>query len=162
MKHILRALILCTAVQGGVALAAGPQAPASEAAAGYKVIRAEFGLLDFKKAGPPKFAPAQVVPHVTGQGYGWVIAIRNTKSKVKWREEITLPARPASWGAADPKGVRFISRDGLTAVTEIEDSPPRGVISNAWTIAAGDPKGHYVIRVFIDGTLAKVFEFDVK
>ena len=43
------------------------------------------------------------------------------------------------------------------------DAPPiDGVIQNIWVVAPGDPKGHYIMRVTIDGGNQQVFEFDVQ
>lgn len=128
----------------------------------YEVIRAEFGILGQENSGKPGLVPATVVPLKPNQGYGWVIFLRTAKKKITWREEFTLPAKPGTWGDPEPLGTRSVSSDGRTSVTEREVSPEQGAIFNAWTVAPGDPKGRYVIRVFIEGSLAKVFEFDVE
>jgi hypothetical protein len=47
-------------------------------------------------------------------------------------------------------------------VTEREVAPDQGLIFNTWSVAAGDPAGKYVIRVFVEGALAKTFEFEVR
>jgi hypothetical protein len=67
-----------------------------------------------------------------------------------------------TWGDAEHLGARSVSNDGRTSVTEREVSPERGVIFNSWTVASGDPKGRYVIRGFVEGSLTKTFEFEVK
>ncbi|SFN66513.1 hypothetical protein SAMN05660284_02008 [Formivibrio citricus] len=88
--------------------------------------------------------------------------LRTDKPKIKWREEFTLPAKPDTWGNPEPLGTRSVSTDGRVSITEREVSPERGIIFNSWAVAPGDPKGRYVIRVFIEGVLASVFEFDVQ
>lgn len=127
-----------------------------------EVVRAEFGLFNPPGSGKPAFAPVKVVPLVPNQGYGWIILLRTDKQKIKWREEFTLPAKPGTWGEPEPLGARSVSSDGRVSMTEREVTLDRGVIFNTWAVAPGDPKGHYVIRVFIEGTLARVFEFDVQ
>jgi hypothetical protein len=126
------------------------------------VTSGEFGLFNFSDPSKPSFVPSALVPLVPDQAYGWIIRVRTEKAKIKWREEFTLPAKPTTWGAAEPVGTRSVSNDGRTSVTEREVSPDRGLIFNSWSVAPGDPKGRYIIRVFIDGFLARVFEFEVK
>jgi hypothetical protein len=36
------------------------------------------------------------------------------------------------------------------------------VIFNFWSIAPGDPKGRYTLRVMLEGMLVSSFEFDVE
>ncbi|WP_146076095.1 hypothetical protein [Caldimonas caldifontis] len=129
---------------------------------GYEVVRAEFGIFNQPNSGKPAFVPATVVPLTPNQGYGWIMLLRTTKPKIRWREEFTLPAKPNTWGDPEPLGTRSVSTDGRTSVTEREVSPDRGLIFNTWAVAPGDPKGRYVIRVFVEGSLVKVFEFDVQ
>jgi hypothetical protein len=129
---------------------------------GYEVIRAEFGITNQEDSGKPAFVPATVVPLTPNQGYGWIMLLRTAKQRIKWREEFTLPAKPNTWGDPEPLGTRSVSTDGRTSVTEREVSPDHGVIFNFWEVAPGDPRGRYVIRVFIEDSLARVFEFDVQ
>jgi hypothetical protein len=126
------------------------------------VIGGDFGLFNLSDPSKPSFVPSASVPLVPDQAYGWIIRIRTDKAKIKWREEFTLPFRPWTWGPAEPLGTRSVSNDGQTSVTEREVSTDRGLIFNSWSVASGDPKGKYIIRVFIEGSLAKTFEFDVK
>ncbi|MES2949682.1 MAG: hypothetical protein V4858_14160 [Pseudomonadota bacterium] len=143
------------------AISALPE-PSKNAAASTIVTSGEFGLFNLSDPSKPSFVPSASVPLVPDQAYGWIIRVRTDKAKIKWREEFTLPATPTTWGVAEPVGTRSVSNDGRTSVTEREVSPDRGVIFNSWSVAPGDPKGRYTIRVFIDGSLAKAFEFDVK
>lgn len=129
---------------------------------GHEIVGGHFGLFDFSDSNKPKFVRAKVVPLIPNQAYGWIIRLRTDKSKIKWREEFSLPIKPATWGPAESSGSRSVSTDGRVSVTEREVSPDRGVILNSWTVAPGDPKGHYVIRVFVEDSLAKTFEFDVQ
>lgn len=128
---------------------------------GFKVTSASFGLFDFpdKKL---KFTPTNVVPRVPNQSYGWIIGLQTDRKTVKWREKVTLPARPATWGEPLPKDTRVISKDGRVAITEREVPVDKGVIYNVWTISPGDPKGHYSVQVSIQHALAASFEFDVR
>jgi hypothetical protein len=128
----------------------------------YEVVRADFGLFNSPESGKPLFVPTKVVPLTPNQGYGWIMLLRTDKPKIEWREEFTLPVKPDTWGDPEPLGSRSVSTDGRISITERVVSPERGLIFNSWAVAPGDPKGRYVIRVFIEGSLAKVFEFDVQ
>lgn len=143
------------------AISALPEKP-TNAAVSIKVLGGEFGLFNFSDPSKPSFVPSALVPLVPDQAYGWIIRIRTDKAKIKWREEFTLPVKPTTWGAAEPVGTRSVSNDGRTSVTEREVTPDQGLLFNSWSVAPGDPKGIYIIRVFIEGTFAETFEFEVK
>lgn len=127
-----------------------------------KVIYAEFGLFNAEPSNNLVFQPTNKIPLIPNQGYGWIIKLHTTKPTIKWREEFTLPLEPKTWGTPELLGVRSISSDSRTSTTVREVSPDDGVIFNAWEVAPGDPIGHYTIRVFIENTLIKTFEFDVQ
>jgi hypothetical protein len=40
--------------------------------------------------------------------------------------------------------------------------PQGSIIYNVWTVAPGEPKGRYVIRVTVEGSAERTFEFDVR
>jgi hypothetical protein len=92
--------------------------------------------------------------------FGWVIELKSPAKVVHWREQLTLPAAPETWGEAEAQG-RHISSDGRTAVTERDQVVDGGAIFNRWVLAPGDPKGHYVITVDVPGAPQQRFEFDV-
>jgi hypothetical protein len=46
--------------------------------------------------------------------------------------------------------------------TEREVAPNRGFIYNRWAVAAGDPKGLHVVRVYVEGKLVRTFEFEAE
>lgn len=121
------------------------------------VVRAEFGL--FNASG---FVPSNRVPLVEGQTYGWRIVLKTNKTKVRWREEFTLPVAPATWGDAETKGLNSVSSDKRVSVMEREESSVDGVIVNSWAVVAGDPVGHHVMRVLIDNRYEYIFQFDVQ
>ena len=121
-----------------------------------KVVSAEFGLLN------PEFQSTTKVPFQPGQQYGWIVQLDTRKDTVRWREEFTLPAAPESWGSEEVEGEQAVSEDQKISVTQREVQPEDGLISNFWEVAAGDPKGRYTIRVFVEDTLVATFEFDVE
>lgn len=161
MNRLRSFLSLIVLVVSG-SVTAAPSKGTVGAPSNYEIVRAEFGIFNQANSGKPTFAPTTTVPLTPNQGYGWIMVLRTTKPKIKWREEFTLPVKPDTWGDPEPLGTRSVSTDGRTSVTEREVSPERGLIFNMWTVAPGDPKGRYVIRVFVEGSLAKVFEFDVQ
>jgi len=122
-----------------------------------QVVRAEFGL--FNASG---FVPSNKVPLVEGQTYGWRIVLKTNKTKVRWREQFTLPVAPATWGDAEIKGLNKVSNDKRVSVMEREETPVDGVIVNSWAVAAGDPVGHHWMRVLIDNRYEHIFQFDVQ
>lgn len=134
----------------------------TQSAASAKIISGDFGLFNLNNPQGPSFTPASVVPFIENQAYGWVIRLQTSKPTVKWREELVLPAKPATWGDPEPLGKRSISPSGRASITEREVAPEKGMIFNAWSVAPGDPKGKYVIRVFVDGALVKTFRFEVQ
>jgi hypothetical protein len=128
-----------------------------------EVLHAEFGLFNPATAGKPVLTPSAVVPFKKGQRYGWLIVLRTTKPKVKWREEFTLPSPPSTWAGDElPAASQTVSQDRMTSIVELDAIPIDGVIENVWEVAPGDPKGHYIIRVTIDGGNQQVFEFDLQ
>ncbi len=145
-----------------VSLAWGATTAESPTVEPVEIVKAEFGLFNGPESGKPAFVPATIVPLEKDQCYGWIILIKTNKEMVKWREEFTLPAPPETWGEGQKQGVSTISADKKTCVTEREVKPDQGIIYNIWSVAPGDPKGHYIIRVIVEGKAERTFEFDVK
>jgi hypothetical protein len=128
-----------------------------------EVLRADFGLFDTTQSGKWVLTPSAVVPLKQGQHYGWSILLKTSRPTVKWREEFTLPAPPSTWSGDEPAAEgQTISPNGMTSVVESDAVPINGVIEHVWEVAPGDPKGHCIIRVTIDGGNQQVFEFDVQ
>jgi hypothetical protein len=128
-----------------------------------EVLHADFGLFKSAPGGERVFKPSTVVPLKNGQHYGWSIVLRTSKPKVRWREEFTLPSPPSTWTSEEwPGASQTISQDRMTSIFESDAIPINGVIENIWEVAPGDPKGHYTIRVTIDGGNQQVFEFDLQ
>ncbi|SFN48493.1 hypothetical protein SAMN05660284_01602 [Formivibrio citricus] len=161
MNRLIALLSLIALVLCGPAVAL-PLNPTDGPSRVFEVVSADFGLFNSAESGRPLFESVKVVPLTPDQSYGWVILLRTNKPTIKWREEFTLPTKPDTWGAPESQGTRSVSTDGRVSITEREVSPERGIIFNSWAVAPGDPKGRYVIRVFIEGSLAHVFEFDVQ
>jgi hypothetical protein len=133
-----------------------------EIAPEVKIVRAEFGLFNAPQSGKPAFVPTLTVPFEINQAYGWVIQVSTTKQKVRWREEFTLPAPPKTWTEVKKSESQTFSGNGKTCVLEGETKAGTSVIHNSWTVVPGDPKGRYVIRVTIEDSEDRVFEFEVK
>jgi hypothetical protein len=123
----------------------------------FKVLKAEFGVIV-----PGGFQPATKVPFKEGQSFGWVIQVDTKRDTVKWREELRLPSAPQSWQADEQSGKHTVSADRRTSILEREAKVENGVIFNFWSIAPGDPKGRYTLRVMLEGMLVSSFEFDVE
>jgi hypothetical protein len=146
----------------------GPQAAraqdtsAPQVASKLQLTGAVFGIFVQDTAGNPVFKPAAVVPNVPNQIYGWVIRVQTNSDSVHVHEEFTLPKAPLTWGEAVPGVTQTISADGRTSVTDRLSPVQNGVILGPWTVAAGDPTGHYTIRVVVEDAPPQIFQFDVR
>jgi hypothetical protein len=126
------------------------------------VVKASFGTFKQSASGSFEFKEAAVVPLTPGQQYGWVIQLGDSPPKLRWLEELTLPSAPESWGPNEAIGTRTITDGARVSNTEREVEPVNDVIFNIWSVAPGDPSGHYKIRVFISGVKILDFEFEVR
>lgn len=123
-----------------------------------EIINAEFGLINNNQ-----FIASDKVPLITGQLYGWRIQLKTNKTKIKWKEQFILPKAPKTWGELNQiDGKNSISNDKRVSITEREVIPENGIIYNAWSVANGDPKGRYMIRVLIENQQERVFTFNVE
>lgn len=126
------------------------------------IVLAEFGLFNPLETGEELFVVSRKVPLKENQSFGWVIILGTKKPIIRWREEMTLPAAPVTWGSVEPQDGRIITNDRRTSIIEREVMPYQGLISHSWVVAPGDPKGHYIIRIIVENRLQEVFEFDVE
>lgn len=125
------------------------------------VTQATFGVYRTEQAGQLILEPASTVPFSVGQQYGWVMRLRTSRQRIRWREELTLPSVPNTWGS-ERIGSRTITADNRSITTEREVSIDSGYIFNAWKIEPGDPTGHYRIVVSVEDGPSHTFSFDVK
>lgn len=147
---------------GLVACAATPTDQPTQATQTGNVVSAEFGVLEYGRPGELVLKPTNVIPLRVRQNYGWRIVLRNPPATVRWREEFTLPSKPVSWGGGARAGQRSLAGDGRTLVTERTVKPVGGVISNAWQVLPGDPRGRHQIKVSVDGKLVTTFDFELR
>jgi hypothetical protein len=127
-------------------------------AARVRIVRAEFG--PFRPDGT--LLPGTTVPRAVDQAYGWRMNLNTRLTSVRVREELTLPAEPATWGDPEPGLKRKVSADGRTALTELTLELRAGQVSQAWAVAPGDPKGEYLLKVKVEGAPEQVFRFRVQ
>ncbi len=115
------------------------------------VIEVLFGITRESADGEPKFLETRVVPYTPGQRYGWTMSVRTGRERVRVREELTMPAPPASWGrtATDPRAT--LSKDRRRAVVEEETTLDR--MGRSWIIDRGDPRGLYKLRLYVEDVL---------
>jgi hypothetical protein len=126
-----------------------------------EITQAAFGVYRTPQAGRTEFQPTRVVPFAIGQRYGWLIGVKTERPRIRWREELTLPSAPATWGS-ERVGTRNVAANNRSVVTEREVAAKSGYVFNAWEINPGDPRGHYTIKVTIEGGPPRVFEFELK
>lgn len=134
---------------------------AAQPAAKVEIVGSVFGVLNPDAPGGPAFTPSDKVSLARKDNYGWMIGLRTDQPTVHYREEFTLPAAPKAWSGDAAKELQ-VSKDRRTAVIERDVAPENGVIGNFWSVVDGDPKGHYRIRVSVEGGPAQTFDFDVE
>ncbi|WP_460713916.1 hypothetical protein [Lysobacter terrae] len=125
------------------------------------ITQATFGVYRTQEAGQVALQPTDIVPHMAGQQYGWLIRLKTDRSRVRWREELHLPDAPATWGS-ERIGRRSLSADKRTLVTEREVETRSGYIFNAWQVEPGDPVGRYTLQVTVENGPSARFAFTVK
>lgn len=122
---------------------------------GLVIKNARFGTFVEGKSGS-EFKVVSEIPLKEGAEFGWVLDVETSETTL-WVEEIlTLPEKPASWGATAASGESVISSDGKTATTKREYQVNGGIVENFWGIAEGDPAGEYTIVLKNEGEV--VFE----
>ncbi len=153
-----RLFLFCTALCLAGAVRAAP--------ADVEVVHAEFGVFDASPGQQTVFEATRVVPHRSGQRYGWVIELSTKKRSVSVREEYVLPL-PA--GAPTVPKAADLSAESVTTplprrnqVSQRQLVPVDGRIYGEWEIAPGEPPGHRHLEVVIEGEVAASFEYDVK
>lgn len=141
-----------------------PTPTAQPAPANLEVIDAKFGLFEGLGTSTPVFTPTAQVPLKVGQAYGWLIVVNSSLPKLAWREELTLPAPPVTWGQGSASISYTVAQAGKTSVTvrELDLTGPRTVLANAWRVNAGDPPGRYEMKVLINNQVERRFSFEVQ
>jgi len=112
-------------------------------------------------SGKAKFSKRVVVDPITDESYGWWIEVGTSKKTVKVTQILTCPVPPKSWGSLEKVGK--ISSDNKTlTIVEKQNVSPKGMISYAFNVADGYPQGIYEIKVVIDDSQVKHFNFILK
>jgi hypothetical protein len=148
MKAFLAALVIAPAL-----IASAPAVTQAEART--SIVASEFGVFQ-----DGDFTPSRTVSLAKKQGYGWMMLLDTPKAEVRYREEFILPAS-ATWKVDPGRGVT-LSADRRSAVSERVVRHEDGMIFNAWSVAEGDPKGRYMIKVLLENQVEKTFVFDVE
>lgn len=128
----------------------------------FRVVKAQFGVVNPRGSANPGFHPSTRVPLKDGQVFGWVIELETKAQTMRWREEIRLPAAPAAWRSEDREARHTLSADRRTSTLEREQRLEEGMIYSFWQLEPGDPRGRYTMRVMLEGLLVSTFEFDVE
>ena len=112
-----------------------------------------FGVYDCEG-----FTATSNVAWAEGATFGWRVRVPDGQP-IAWREELVLPSAPTSWSGAN---FIDIKDQGRTAVTAGVDMPFDGELAHVWSVTAGDPPGAYELRLWLDGQLHQVFQFNVQ
>ena len=129
--------------------------------------RAKFGFLYFSEERSMLFSESNSIPLKKGTFYGWWIHLITDKDKVTWKEVLILPESPRIWGYRRANwgyrhGTEF-NEQGKEAITEKTVSPTKEAwIGHGWFVATGDLPGTYVMKIYIEGFLARTFSFELK
>lgn len=159
---MLRQLMMLALFLPGLAAAQVP--PQQGVADGFavEIVASDFGVYTAGPLGIPRFHPTRVVPYTPGRGgFGWMVVVRTERSSLRWRETLTLPSPPATWGEPVPGVRRTFADGGRTVIQDFEGTPPP-VLHQTWQIAPGDPRGPHRIVVTIEGAAPLAFDFEVQ
>jgi hypothetical protein len=121
-----------------------------------KINKAMFFSLFTSEKGEMIFSESDRIPLKDGISYGWGIHLSTEKDNVTWKEVFILPEIPSVWGHCDDTK---ITNQGRVAITEKTVSSKGGWIGNMWSVAEGDPPGSYVMLVYVEGVLSRIFSF---
>lgn len=138
-------------------------AGAGAAEAQFEIIAAEFGIFDSNTPDELTFEPTSVVPHRTGQRYGWIIDLRTNQRSLAVSEEYLLPTASTPEKAADPVSESLnIPQQRRSQVSQRQLVPVDGKIYGEWSVGPNEPAGHRRLQILIEGQLGASFEYDVK
>jgi hypothetical protein len=134
-------------------VATPPQQTLAQLAPDLAIESAEFGTFHSDAQGNLAFNAATLVPKTEGQGYGWVVNLRTTRPKVHVLEQQIVWDVTVQHEGGEPQPLTLNNEYDLDALN--------GVIYSTWTMEADEPSGRRTIKVYIEGTLVKEFEYRV-
>ena len=126
-----------------------PTAPRAKAPIKPDVTESDLGVWDRDGV----FQPTMDIALYAGSTFGWRIHIPCERGLVTVDEELRLPA-PGDW-PADPE--MHISADQRSVTLHYQAECREGWIEKRWSVSAGDPPGHWVMRVSVEGFATKTF-----
>ena len=128
-----------------------------------EIVSAEFGIFDASNPRELVFEPTSVVPHRTGQRYGWIIEVRTKKRSLSVREEYLIPLDPARKTGTDSSGRSIeIPLERRNQVSQRQLVPVDGKIIGEWAVGPEEPAGRRHLQVVIEGVEAAGFEYEVR
>ncbi|MDI1312597.1 hypothetical protein [Prosthecobacter sp.] len=160
MKTLILTFLLTLALPFFTSAQEPEAAEVTQPAANITIKEKEFGLFEEKERGEILFTPAESVPHVLGQGYGWRLKVDTDSKSIRVKHELHLPAPAKDWG--DIEEGMTVSADRKSCAYVEDCKLHQGYIFYAWEVAEDDPEGEYEVRVFIDDKLVARFKFTVK
>src|SRR4030095_948478 len=111
-----------------------------------------FGIIITDSTGKRSVQPANVIPNMEGQQFGWVIKTGQSSDHIQWTETITAPAVGA-WHAETLDESSTISSDERAVTTRGTSVPADGVIHHEWSVGQTDPAGLWKVKVRVSGKL---------
>jgi hypothetical protein len=159
MRILLRALIVIAAVT----VVAGQSFAATKNEVTVQILSAEFGTFDATDPRESVFVPTNVVPHRTGQRYGWVITLRTNEHSLSVREEYLLPnARPAPKPDNPIAENLAVPLERHNQVSQRQLVPVNGKIYGEWEVGPNEPTGHRRLQVVVEDVVVARFDYEVE
>ena len=129
-----------------------------------EVIDSDFQVT-FHYGGTDQRLSEDQVPLLPGNTcYTWWLRLGEGPAPLSAIERLELPEPLANWGdaATNPDDGVEILEDGRVASSKFTpEIDSEGWFSKGWCTADGDPTGAHKIEVWLDGSLAKRFDFEV-
>ncbi len=133
--------------------------PEADATQKITIVEAKFETSEEGTDGIYKTIESNQLPLREGICYGWKIQLMTLKEEVTWKEELILPSKPKTWGESKK---HTLGKDKKTAITKETVTTKNGWISNGWCVVEGDPPGEYMMKIYLDDELVKIFKFWLK
>lgn len=125
------------------------------------IRNAEFGIFDASNPKETVFEPTLVVPHKSGQRYGWIIELKTAKRSVAVREEYLIESTETFKEEAGGQRL-IIPQERRNQVSQRQLVPVDGRIYGEWAIGPREPPGKRRLQVLVEDQPPVVFEYEVR
>ncbi|MEZ0244084.1 MAG: hypothetical protein ACAH11_11965 [Sphingomonas sp.] len=137
----------------------GTGLPVVEVTAMPAILGTRFFAFDNRPEDPELIDTTRVSRGGPARCYGWMIKVAPQNGRITLREELLLPAVPASMPRV--LGNSTILNNGQKTVTQVTLSLADGELRHSWCASIDDPLGKHRIDVFFGDSLVKSFTFEL-